>query len=428
VLAYRGTPEERHQGEEMLRRAANLAESERHDELVAEIWTFLVLSANYNHSGTDQARQWHERADAAIRRIGDLPIYRAAALRGLGGIHLKDGELAGAEVAQSEALTLLESAPEVSRLARPVYLLELANIVRRRDRHQEAQELYDRSLALHIAELGETHPRVANVRYGLAMLHKERGSLSVARQLLADLLSVHGEILGPAHVLLGHTHLTLAEIILQEGAPARAREHALQTLGIYERAYGAGHARLADVYARLGVIEFRRGAYDKALAAYETALAINTRHRGPSHFNVGHDHLNIAEARLALGRYDEALAAVEQAEAILRPNLVSTPALAPFLASVRGRAQLGKGELAAATATLERAVQGLEGLPGGITPMERADAAWALAQALAKTGRADDPRALELARAALAIYEQQGAEVHTPRQAVQRWLDAHGGR
>jgi serine/threonine protein kinase/tetratricopeptide (TPR) repeat protein len=425
VLAYDGKPEERDEGEGMLRQAAKLAESERHDELVAEIWNFLVFSANYSHSGTEQARQWQERADTAIRRIGDPPRYRADALRNLARVYLKEGKLAEAETEQRKVLAALESAPEISRLDRLVYQLDLAGIVRRRGRYQEAQELYERALALHIEELGETHPLVANVRYGLAMVHKDRGASAVARQLLDDLLRVHGETLGATHVLLGHTHGTLAELNLFEGSLARAREHAMQSLDIYERAYGAGHARLADLYARLGGIELRRGAHDKALTAYETALDINTRHLGASHVNVGYGHLNIAEARLALGQYAEALAAVERAEAILQPSLADSPLLAPFLASVRGRAHLGKGELEAAVAALERAVQGLAAGPGDAMPMERADAGWALALSLSKLGRADDPRALALARDALAIYERQGAEVHTPRQAVRRWIDAH---
>jgi serine/threonine protein kinase/tetratricopeptide (TPR) repeat protein len=428
VLVYRGTPEERREGEDTLRRAANLAESARHDELVAEIGAFLVLSANYNHPGNEQARQLYERADAAIRRIDDLPSYRAAALRNLAGIHRKDEKLADAEAAQREALTLLESAPEVSRLAQPVYQLELADLVRKQGRHQEAQELYERSLALHIAKLGATHPRVANVRYGLAMVHKERGSLSVARQLLDDLLSLHGEALGPTHVLLGQTHLTLAEILLQGGALARAREHVLQTLDIYERVFGAGHTRLAEVYARLGAIEFRLGAHEKALAAYETALDIIARHLGATHLRAGYEHLNIAEARLALGQPDQALAVVERAEPILQPGLADNPSLAAFLASVRGRAHLARGDLDAAVPALERAVQGLEASAGDAIPIERADAEWALVQALSKLGRANDPRALELARDALAIYERLGDEAHTPRRAVRLWLDAHDGR
>jgi serine/threonine protein kinase/tetratricopeptide (TPR) repeat protein len=428
VLAYDGTSEERDQGEAMLRQAANLAESERHDELVAESWNFLVFSANYNHSGTEEARQWYERADVAIRRIGDPPRYRADALDNLARIYLDEGKFAEAETEQRKALAALELAPEVSRLERFVYQLALALIVRRRGDYQEAQQLYDGALAMHIAELGETHPRVAIVRYHLAQLHQERGESARARKLLDDLLRVHGETLGATHVLLGDTHVTLAEISRQNGALARAREHAMKSLEIYEHAYGAGHASLAGVYVRLGAIELRRGAHEKALEAYETALAINTRHRGQNHFNVGHDHLNIAEAKLALGRYDEALAAVERAEPILQPSLADSPPLASFLDSVRGRAHLGKGELDAAVAALERAVRGLEALPGDFMLVERADAEWALVQALSKTGRAKDPRALELARAALAIYERQGNEVRTPQQAVLRWLAAHSGR
>lgn len=427
VLAYRGTPEEREEGEDMLLRAANLAESERHYELVAEVWNFLVLSACHNHSSTTQAYQWHERADTAIRRIGDPPLYRAAALRNLGCLYFNDREFAKAEAASRNALAALQSAP-ASQLDRAAYQHDLAMILLRRGLYGEAQEIDELSLLVHIAELGATHPRVASVRYGLAMSHKEGGASAVARQFLDDLLRVHGETLGATNVLLGHTHLALAEISLQDGAPTRAHEHAMQSLDIYERAYGAGHVRLADAYARLGMIELRRGAHEKALAAYETGLAIKIRHLGPDHIDVGYDHLNLAEVRLAQGRPNEALVALDRAERILQPSLADIPSLGPFLASVRGRAHLGKGEFNAAVAALESAVQGFDTLSGAVMLVERADASWALVQALSKIGRADDPRAMTLARDALALYEWQGPEVHTPRHAVKRWLAAHGGR
>ncbi|HWN68059.1 MAG TPA: tetratricopeptide repeat-containing protein kinase family protein, partial [Haliangium sp.] len=425
VLAYRGAAEEREQGEAMLLRAANLAESERHDELVAEIWSFLVLAADRNHPSTERARQWHERADVAIRRIGDPPRQRAAALRTLGRIHLKEGKLAEAEDAQREALAVLASAPETSPLDLPAYQQDLANIVQQRSRHEEAQALYERVLAQYIAELGETHPYVADVRFNVAKLHMARGALELARQLLSDVLRVHSQTLGASHPLVGRTHLELAEVERQSGALDSAQRHALESLAIHRRAYGEEHARIAPVYACLGAIELRRGALDQALAAFQAALAIRVKHQGDTHIDVGVEHLNIAETWTALGRHDQALASLAQAEPILQPYLEEVQELAPLLASVRGRAHLGKGELEAAVTALERAVQGFTALPGDPMQMELADAGWALVQALSQLGRDRDPRALALAREALAIYQQQGAEVHAPRRAVQRWIDAH---
>jgi serine/threonine protein kinase/tetratricopeptide (TPR) repeat protein len=428
VLVYRGTLEQRDEGEDMLLRAAHLAESERHDELVVESWNFLVLSTDRNHSSSEQAHQWYERADAAIRRIGDPLSQRADALRNLGRVYKKEDKLAKAEAAQRQALAALESAPDAPPLTRAVYQHDLAITVHWRGRYQEAQEIYERALALHIAELGETHPHVADVRYDLAMLHVARGDFAVARERFEAVLRVHDKSTDVAHPVVGNTHLGLSEIALHEGDLQRAREHIMQSLAIHERVYGEGHAKLAPVHERIGAIEFRRGAYEEAIVAYEKALAINVEHLGPTHSQVGREELNIAEARLALGQHDQALAALDRAEAILQPALPDNPTLAPFLASVRGRALLGKGEHAAAVVALERAVQRFEALSGDPMPVERADASWALVQALSNIGREDDPRALALARAALEVYVKQGPEVRTPKQAVSRWLAVHGGR
>src|SRR5690606_19808983 len=126
-------------------------------------------------------------------------------------------------------------------------------------RYQEAQELYESALALYIAKLGETHPEVADVRFGIAMLHLARGASAPARQLLEGVLLVHGETPGEAHLVVGNTHYALAELDRESGALDSAHAHIIKGLGIYQRAYGAEHARLAGAYARLGAIEFRRG-------------------------------------------------------------------------------------------------------------------------------------------------------------------------
>jgi eukaryotic-like serine/threonine-protein kinase len=418
VLVFHGDAAEMAEGEGMLLRAVNVAESERHDELTAAIWNDLVLGAARSRSRTQRAHAWHERAVAAVQRIGDPPLGRADALRNVARLHYVEGNLLAAEQRQRQALALIESEAGVAPLVVAVYLHDFANTLRDLGRHEEARKAYERTLELYGTALGQDHPHVADVRLDIAVLHTLRGALDTASGILEELLRRNVETLGKDHPLIGRAYIELASVGWQRGTLGRAHEHAMRGIAIYERGHGKGHVNLAAAYSQLGAIAFRRGAHEDALAAYQAALNLERRNLGDDHPDVGLSQANIGEALVAQGRYEDALAAIEQATRILG----SASSYEPFLASVRGRALLGQDRVVAAVEELERAVEGLAGKPGEAMTMEGADACWALALALAvHRGRAD-PRARSLAGRALAVYDQQGPEVRTPRAEVQRWF------
>lgn len=418
LLAYRGAQrEEAEQGEALLHQARNLAESERHDELVAEVSNHLVLSAARNHSGTERVRAWYEQAIAAIKRIGDPPRLRADALRNIGRVSYKEGKFREARNYQLQALSLLASDPDAPSLLRGVYLHDLGTNTRMLGNHEEAQDAYEAALAIHLDELGDGHPHLATLRYDIAMLHLDRGDDESARELLEELLRRHVDTSGEAHRVPAQVHVALTDLERQRGALGRAHAHAAKSLELFTRIYGQDHVELAAAHLRLGAVVLQRGAYEEAHAAYEAVSTLTSRHLGPRHLDVGIARANLAEAAVALGRHAEALAALDQAESILAPHMEGFPMIAPFLASMRGRALLGAGRVEEAVQALQEALQGVAALED----MNRADTYWALAQALS-AGGGQSERAEALARDALDIYEQQSAEMKTPADEVRRWL------
>jgi len=418
VLMFHGDAAEMAEGEGMLLRAVNLAESERHDELAAAIWNDLVLGAARSRSHTQRAHAWHERAIAAVQRIGDPRLGRADALRNVARLFYVESDLPAAEQRQRQALALIESEAGVAPLVVAVYLHDFANTLRDLGRYEEARKAYERTLGLYQTALGQDHPHVADVRLDIAVMHTLQGALDTAGGILEEILRRDAQTLGKDHRLIGRAHIELASVGWQRGTLGRAHEHAMRGIAIYERVHGKGHVNLAAAYSQLGAIAFRRGAYEDALAAYRAALNLERRNLGDNHPDVGLSQANIGEALVAQGRDQDALAAIEQATRILG----SASAYEPFLASVRGRALLGQGRGVAAVEELERAVEGLAGKPGETMTMEGADACWALARALAAPRGHADPQARSLAGRALAVYDRQGPEVRTPRAEVQRWL------
>jgi tetratricopeptide (TPR) repeat protein/tRNA A-37 threonylcarbamoyl transferase component Bud32 len=420
ILVRRDDAGEIAEGERLLEQASNMAESERHDTVVAEARNALVLSAHRNHPDRERGYRWSERALAAVGRLGDPPGLRAVALQNLGALYFKDNKFTESEEHMRRALALLEGDAHVSAIVRAQNLHFLARTLRYLGKHDEARALCERALALLGSAVGDQHPRVLELGFELAVLHLVRGELEAARATLETVLANHRQGMGEGHVLTGKAHLELAEIHRRRGDLERAREHAAQGLAIYERVHGPDHLKLADTQVRLGAIEYRAGRSAEALAAYQRALAIQSRHRPPTDFDIGFTHANIAEAMVALGRPGEALASLELAETILAPHFAAMPEIEAALLGLRGQALLYKGERRQAVAALEAAVRRFDALPGDAMAMERADAYWALARAL---GRPSE-RTRALARDALAIYRSQGDAVAAPRDAVARWLRA----
>jgi tetratricopeptide (TPR) repeat protein/tRNA A-37 threonylcarbamoyl transferase component Bud32 len=423
ILIQEGTPAVVEEGERRLQEAGNLALRTRHDLLVAESWNLLVLSAIRHHSDTVAAHERYDRASAFIARIDAGPRYQADLQRNLGRLAYREGRFQAAEKHQREALRLLQKTRGAEPLLRALYLHDLGSTLRDLSRYSEAQEKLEEALALH-ADLGAAHPYVVDLRIDIAMLHATRGDLATAGRLLAEILQVDAVLLGKQHPTIGRAHLELAEVHRQRGALDLAMMHVMTAVDIYEATYGATHDKLADVYARLGPIAYRRGSYEEALAAYEKARALMVRYRGETHLDTGLAQVNIAETQVALGHHDEALETVAQAELILAPYSTSYDGIAPLLASVRGRALRGKGEVEAAARVLESAARGFEALPRGSMDVERADAYWALVQALSALGRGKEPATRKWADAAFSVYDAVGAE--TSRDAVRHWLRVSG--
>ncbi|ACY13727.1 serine/threonine-protein kinase [Haliangium ochraceum] len=420
MLVHDGqTRAEAERGSSMLQRAQRLAERSRHDELAAELWNQLVLGAARNDAGTERARDWFEHAEAAIARIGNPMRLRADALRNIGRVYYHESRFAQAAEYQERALSLLEQVSDAPRLLRGVYLHDLASTRRRLGAFDAAKRDYAQALAVYRSVLGEGHPYIADLRYGVAMVDFDRGSSDAAREQLAALVDTVDETLSPLHPVRTNIHVALADLERQRGALDSAHTHATAARQLVERVYGRDHVEYARASLRQGAIALYRGAYVAARDAYEGALEIFVRHLGETHLDVGLTLANLVEVELALGDYSAARASRERAEPILAPHLASIPALKPYLDSMRGQTLLGEERFVDAVRVLESALQGAAALEDVV----RADTYWALARALAASG-ASPERTRSMARSALAIYEQQSAEMRTPSRAVRDWLEA----
>lgn len=407
--------------ETTLLEAVDLAESHRYDELAADVWIDLVNLAQRAHSDMSHGHRWARRALVVLERIGDRGRRRANALIRIGALYFREGKLREAERHQREAIGIAGR-----NQGDPLILidgwLDLANTLAARARLEEARQAYQRALALGHAELGDEHPRLAALRHDFGTFLRECGELEEARVLLESARNAWVERHGPMHHKVGDAHVVLANLELQAGALDAARNHALAARAIYEQALAADHKYQATPEMLLGDIYLRGGQPGAALSAHQRAFEIQRRSLGSDHLWTILSHDNIGHALVALGRHDEALAIFDEVERALEGIGNEHPTFAALPHGGRGRALLGKGDAKGAIAPLERAVALLAKHPG--FDLERADAQWALARALRKTGRWPDARTRSLAEQARETYATRQQAGEAARDAIDRWLAA----
>jgi tetratricopeptide (TPR) repeat protein len=178
--------------------------------------------------------------------------------------------------------------------------------------------------------------------------------------------------------LLGPRHVTVNAALLGEGLSLSALGKHQEALRVLEdcrqRTDPANAPSLARVLDAMAAARIALGDPRRALGLREQALRLNEKGYGQKHWRAADSWVGIGEARLRLREAAKARVAGERAVAILTS--------------------------------------------GNATPEKLGDARFLLARALS-AGR-EVPRALEVARAALADFER--AKREDRQEAVRRWL------
>jgi tetratricopeptide (TPR) repeat protein len=403
--------------------ALDIAEGVRHDALAAEIWIDLVQVARRNHDTTTQAHAWSRRARAAVERAGNAPRQQGAIEQEIGELHYQDGRHAEAERQQRAALEIFAQAAELG-VAEAKAQHALANTLHAAGQPEQADALYRQARSAFQDVLGAGHPYEARLISDHALALQETGRMDEAHALLQAALGIWMAAYDENHLEVGRVQLALANVAQQRGNLEPALAHVRESLRIHEHALGAGHAMLAEPYVVLGVIEFRRERYDDSRAAYQAALDIQIRSLGAGAPVVGVTRLNLAETWARLGRHDDALAELDQAERILAGSAYDVPAIMAVLWKGRGVALWGKRDGKGAIAALERALSLFDQQSG--QDLERAEALWALAQAMTGQARQAPQRALDMAGEARRIFAASGEAGRKSDEAITAWLRQRG--
>ncbi|MFB1479893.1 tetratricopeptide repeat protein [Corallococcus sp. RDP092CA] len=452
---------------EVLEEAVRVAEAGHDDETAAYAWNRLLYTEGEGLGLVKEAQRTARMAEAALARLGPEGSAEVAAelYRFRGALSYRQGEFARALADAERAVALLEHAEGARDEALAESLACMGRALNGLGRYAEAERHSARALALVGAVYGQDHPLRAVYLNNVATALRLQGRVAEAVARYREALALGERHYGADHPTTCVMRANLGDALARQGRLEEALTH-------YERARaslsGGGDGerlRLTAVLLSLGNARSDLGQLREAEAVYREALALQQAQLGPRHPDVALSRNNLGTVALDAGRLREARehfeAARELWEAALGPE---HPKVASALYNL-GHVALRMGQVRPAIAYLRRALAVREAALGAehprvvptlgllgealwdggqprearerleravalstrveVPPPEHARACFALARVLWPT-RAEQPRALALAREALEAYSR-GSPIDAPRaREVRAWLSAHG--
>ena len=304
----------------------------------------------------------------------------------------------------------MERLPPSEKLAADLAYAK-AGLERARSNERACTEDGQRALGLFEKLYGAHSRKVSNALEVLALCHLEMNQADVAIPYLERGLAVRKQVLGPEHPDVALMVHNLGMVARQFDRYEEAERYYLEALRLRIQATGPQHSDVGISYNNLGNLAFFRKRFDEALVYAQKAMVIFEKTVGPESGLMGNALSIAGHAEKGRRRFAVAEEYYRRALEIRRKHETSDPLAVMMGHQNLGEALVGRGQLQAGLGWLERAVARAE--KPDVDPNRRGRALFALAQALANTGRDRGRRALALARRA-------GAEFSAPQDAAER--------
>ncbi|MEM1042492.1 MAG: serine/threonine-protein kinase [Bacteroidota bacterium] len=200
----------------------------------------------------------------------------ATATNNLAGILRRQGRLEEAEQHYREALDVRR---RVFGEAHPLVAQSVNNFgvfLFTQGRYPEAEATLREAVDLNRARLGDDHPEVALGLSSVAGMRRRQGDPTEALRLYDEALAIQRARLGGDHPHLGRTLNSSAQTAQETGDLDRAARHFAEAIRIFQGSYGPGHERTVRAHVGLGQTyrtQGRAAAARRAFADAQDALA-----------------------------------------------------------------------------------------------------------------------------------------------------------
>jgi len=268
-------------GQELLEAAVDLLRDPRSADQLALARALRRLAGIYRDQGRlDSAGLLLGEAEEILERQGELESRDAAYLFSeLGRWHRSRDEDEIAAGLFRKSLRLFESLGDDSNAA--VEKLDLAVLLDRSDRRQEALQLKRQALATLVAIHGENHPLVAGTRNDIAITLHRLGDYQGAETLYREALRGAQQTLGREHPSLATNFTNLGKVLMDQGRFLEAEPYLLRAVEL--RGEDADSNALSRIAAEMNVatLDVALGRYDHAIARYRDGLERFEESTGP---------------------------------------------------------------------------------------------------------------------------------------------------
>jgi len=277
----------------------------------------------YRQGKFEKAASAYRRAwEARKRRFGATHPKTLTVMNGLAGSLASQGKTEEAESVYEKLL----AAYEESSLEAGAVHQNLAVVLTRDGRYQEAAGHYQAALKIREARLEAAHPAVLASVGGLAGVQAARGEWEAAEKLYRRLLAARRQREGERAVAVADVLQNLGTVLSRRGKHEAAAEHFEEAVAIRREQAESQEREAPDgrlMAALRGAASARAGAgaWEKSLEIYDELLAMQEEALGEEHVAVAGTQYGRALALGRLGRAEEAEAAFRQALSIRKREL-----------------------------------------------------------------------------------------------------------
>ena len=186
----------------------------------------------------------------------------------------------------------------------------LGDLLRRQEKTNEAEQMYQRALAGYEKAYGSNHPLTFKTMNNLGMAYQGQGKLDEAEQMFEHILASNEKTLGPDHESTLNSINNLGALYAEQGKLDEAEKMLQRALAGVKRTRRPNHISMLRRVHNLGMIYARQGKLDEAVNMLQRALTGSEKAIGP-------DHASTVRTLKSLGNFYREQGRLEEAENLL---------------------------------------------------------------------------------------------------------------
>jgi tetratricopeptide (TPR) repeat protein len=249
------------------------------------------------------------------------------------GIIISDlnGSLPEAEAYSREAVQITEKANPGNHPAVLVAQNNLATVLYKAGKENEATAIFDNTRVKLRAIFGEQHPElVVSLTHQAAML-RDAGNLDEAERFFREALAMQKRISGPTHFAVAKVMQHTAQVLSSKHKPIEALALQRDALKLLRDLYGNDHQMVEEALNNMGILLLETKKFTEAEAVFREAIAIGKRIHLDDRADFGRVLSGLAWALDYQGRASEAESLDREALALVRRLQGESPLHAEYL-------------------------------------------------------------------------------------------------